>query len=50
VIDQAKNMNPILHKCFRFPLYEDNTNIRLSKKNPALLDKLKLPDFIEKEK
>jgi hypothetical protein len=49
-IDQAENRNPILRKFIRFYLHEDNPNIGLSDKDQELLDKLKLPDFMEKEK
>jgi hypothetical protein len=49
-IDQAKNGNPILCKFIRFPPYKDNTNIGLSDKDQELVDKLKLPDFMEKKK
>jgi hypothetical protein len=49
-IDQAENRNPILHKFIHFCLLKDNPNISLSDRDQELLDKLKLPDFIEKQK
>jgi hypothetical protein len=49
-IDWAKNGNPILHKFICYRPYEDKPNINLSDKDQELLDKLKLPDFMEKEK
>jgi hypothetical protein len=49
-IDQANNGNPTLRKFIRFHPHEDISNIGLSDKDQELLDKLKLPDFMEKEK
>jgi hypothetical protein len=49
-IARAKNRNPKLCKFIRFCLHEDNPNIGLSDKDQELLDKLKIPDFIEKKK
>jgi hypothetical protein len=49
-IDQAENRNPTLCKCICFHLYEDNPNIGLSDKDQELLGKLKLLDFMVKEK
>jgi hypothetical protein len=49
-IDRAKNGNPTLQKFIRFLLHEDNPNIGLSDKDQELLDKLKILDFMEKEK
>jgi hypothetical protein len=44
------NGNPIIRKFFRFRLHDDQFNIGLSDKDQELLDKLKIPDFIEMEK
>jgi hypothetical protein len=49
-IAQAKNGNPTLRKFIRFCPHEDNPNIGLSDNDQELLDKLKIPDFMEKEK
>jgi aminopeptidase-like protein len=49
-IDWAENGNPTLRKVLRFCLYEDNPDIRLFNKDQELLDKLKILDFMEKEK
>jgi hypothetical protein len=46
----AKNGNPTLLKFIPFHPHEDNPNIGLSDKDQELLDKLKIPDFMEKEK
>jgi hypothetical protein len=46
----AENGNPTLRKFIRFRPHEDNPNISLSDKDQELLDKLKIPDFMEKEK
>jgi hypothetical protein len=49
-IDWAENGNPTLCKFICFCPHQDNPKIRLSDKDQELLDKLKLPDFMEKEK
>jgi hypothetical protein len=49
-IDRAENGNRTLRKFIRFRPYEDNPNIGLPDNDQELLDKLKLPDFIENEK
>jgi hypothetical protein len=46
----GKNGNPTLLKFIHFRPHEDNPNIVLSDKDQELLDKLKIPDFMEKEK
>jgi hypothetical protein len=46
----AENGNPTLRKFICFRPYEDNPNIGLSHKDQELLDKLKISDFMEKEK
>jgi hypothetical protein len=46
----AKNGNPTLCKFIHFHPHKDNPNIGLSDKDQELLDKLKIPDFMEKEK
>jgi hypothetical protein len=50
IIDRADNGNPTLLKFFRLRRDEDNPNIGLSDNNQDLLDKLKIPDFMEKDK
>jgi hypothetical protein len=47
-IDWAKNENPTLRKFIHFHPHEDNSNIGLSDKDQELLDKFKLPNFIER--
>jgi hypothetical protein len=49
-IARAENGNPTLRKFIRFCLHKDNLNIGVSEKDQELLDKLKIPDFMEKEK
>jgi hypothetical protein len=49
-INQAENGNLILCKLIHFRPDEDNSNIGLSHKDQELLDKLKIPDFMGKEK
>jgi hypothetical protein len=49
-IARAENGNSTLHKFIRFCPHKDNPNIGLSDKDQDLLDKLKIPDFLEKEK
>jgi hypothetical protein len=49
-INLAENANPTPHKFIHLHPHEDNPNIRLSDKDQELLDKLKIPDFMEKEK
>jgi hypothetical protein len=50
VIDWTKNGNLTMSKFLRICLNNDNPNIRLSNQDQELLDKLKLPNFIEKKK
>jgi hypothetical protein len=50
MINQAENNNPTLDKVLCVSLYEDNLDIRLSDKHQELQDKLKILDFMEKEK
>jgi hypothetical protein len=49
VIARGENGNPTLRKFICFRLHENNLNIGLSDKDQELLDKLKIPDFMEKE-
>jgi hypothetical protein len=49
-IDQTEHGNPLLRKLIHHYPHEDNPNIGLFEKDQELLDKLKLSDFIEKEK
>jgi hypothetical protein len=49
-IDRAQHRNLILLKFIRFDLHEDNPNISFPDKDQKLLDKLKVPDFMEKGK
>jgi hypothetical protein len=49
-IDRAENRNSTLRKFICFCPHEDHSNIGLSDKDQELLDKLKLSDFMEKEK
>jgi hypothetical protein len=49
-IAQAENENQTLRKFIHFCSHKDNPNIGLSDKDQELLDKLKIPDFMEKEK
>jgi hypothetical protein len=46
----AKNGNPILRKFIHIRPHKDNYNIGLPDKDRELLDKLKLSDFMGKEK
>jgi hypothetical protein len=50
VIGQAENANPRLRKFLSFCPHNDNPNIDLSDNDQELLDKLKISDFMEKEK
>jgi hypothetical protein len=45
----AENGNPTIPKCIRFCPHEKNPNIGLSDQDQELLDKLTLPDFMQKE-
>jgi hypothetical protein len=49
-IARAKNGNRTLCKFIHFRPHKDNHNLGLSDNDQELLDKLKIPDFIEKEK
>jgi hypothetical protein len=49
-ITQAENGNQILRKFIHFHSRKDNPNIGLSDMDQELLDKLKIPDLMEKEK
>jgi hypothetical protein len=49
-IDRAENRNPTLRKFNNFHPHDDNPNIDLSDKDQERLDKLKIPDFMEKKK
>jgi hypothetical protein len=48
-IARATNGNLTLRKFVCFCLHEDNPNIGFPDKDQELLDKLKKPDFMEKE-
>jgi hypothetical protein len=49
-IDRAENGNPTLCKFIHFHPYKNNPNIGHFDKDQELLDKLKIPDFMETEK
>jgi hypothetical protein len=49
-IDLAKTGNLILHKFICFSSHEDNPIIGFSDKDQELLEKLTIPNFMEKEK
>jgi hypothetical protein len=49
-IARAEDGNSTLHKFIRFCPHEDNPNIGLFDKDQELLDKLKIPNFMVKEK
>jgi hypothetical protein len=48
--DRAENGNPTLYKFIRIRPDEDNLNLGISDKVQERLDKLIIPDFLEKEK
>jgi hypothetical protein len=49
-ITRAENGNPTLRKFICFCPHKDTPDIGLSDKDQKLLDKLKIPDLMEKEK
>jgi hypothetical protein len=49
-IARAEIRNPTICKSIHFCQYEDNPNICFSVNNQELLDKLKILDYMEKEK
>jgi hypothetical protein len=49
-IDQAKNRNLINDKVLIFHSYEVHSDIELSDRDQLLLDKLEIPNIMEKKK